>query len=62
MVNFHVDRKKETKFRGHTVSDLAKAMETLGELVDSVAMTDEETDAVKIATQCILKVAEQLGM
>jgi len=62
MVRFYGDQKKETKFRGHTVGDLAKAMETLGELLDSVAMTDEETEAVKIATQCILKVAEQLGM
>ena len=62
MVNFYGKQKAETKFRGKTVGDLARAKDKLDEIRESVALTEEEEAALETAGQCIIKVAEQLKM
>lgn len=62
MVNFYGKPKAQTKFRGKTVGDLIRAKDKLEEIRESVGLTEEEEEALKIAEQCIVKVAEQLKM
>lgn len=62
MVNFYGRQKAETKFRGKSVGDLIRAKDTLDQLREELALTQEEDEALEIAGQCIIKVAETLKM
>lgn len=60
MVNFYGVPERPTRFEGKTAHDLIRAMDALQKMTEEIGLSEEETEAVKIAIRCVRKVSEQL--